>query len=199
MTQEQVKAIKQSFRLRMNGVASQSMRTKGVDYKLNWGVSLPDLKAMAGEYGQDYDLAVALWKESVRECKILATLIMPPERMLPDLVELWLEQTTTQELAELAVFHLYQHLDFAADLAFQWIAGDKPLTVLSGFQLLASLFKQKKEPNERDINEFLDQAQVSLHDESLSVRHAAMNAVYAFCDLGDDYEQLARRALPDVL
>lgn len=197
--QETIKRIKQSFRLRMNGVASQSMRTKGVDYKLNWGVSLPDLKAMAAEYGKDYDLAVALWKENVRECKIMATMIMPAEKMLPDLVELWMEETTTQELAELAVFNLYQYLPFSADLAFEWIASDKPLYLLSGFQLLACIFKQKKEPNERDINEFLDQAQVALDAESLPVKHAAMNALYAFCDLGDGYERLAHSALPDYL
>jgi hypothetical protein len=183
----------------MNGVASQSMRTKGVDYKLNWGVSLPDLKAMAAEYGKDYDLAVALWKENVRECKIMATMIMPAENMLPDLVELWMEETTTQELAEFAVFNLYQYLPFSADLAFEWIASDKPLYLLSGFQLLACIFKQKKGPNERDINEFLDQAQVALDAESLPVKHAAMNALYAFCDLGDDYERLAHSALPDYL
>ena len=30
--------IKKSFHLRMNGVASQSMREKGLDYKINWGI-----------------------------------------------------------------------------------------------------------------------------------------------------------------
>ena len=32
-----VRTIKQSFRLLMNGVTAQSMRDKGVQYKLNWG------------------------------------------------------------------------------------------------------------------------------------------------------------------
>ena len=32
---EKVKEIKQSFRLVMNGPASQSMREKGIKYKLN--------------------------------------------------------------------------------------------------------------------------------------------------------------------
>lgn len=35
---EKLKEIKQSFRLMMNGPASQSMRNKGLAYKLNWGV-----------------------------------------------------------------------------------------------------------------------------------------------------------------
>ena len=32
---EKLKAIKRSFRLFMNGVTSQSMREKGLDYKIN--------------------------------------------------------------------------------------------------------------------------------------------------------------------
>ena len=40
---DKLNKIKQSFRLMMNGPASQSMREKGVSYKLNWGVSFADL------------------------------------------------------------------------------------------------------------------------------------------------------------
>ena len=60
-TNEKLKAIKRSFRTVMNGVASHSMREKGVGYKLNWGVSLVHLREMAATYGKDYDLAIALW------------------------------------------------------------------------------------------------------------------------------------------
>ena len=76
---QKINTIKQSFRLYMNGPVSQSMREKGVNYKLNWGVSFSDLQRQALEYGKDRLLAVELWKESIRECRILATLIMPAE------------------------------------------------------------------------------------------------------------------------
>ena len=46
----QLMAIKRSFRLWMNGPGSQSMRDKGLDYKINWGVPLIELKRMAAEY-----------------------------------------------------------------------------------------------------------------------------------------------------
>ena len=45
-TQEKLKEIKRSFRLLMNGEASKSMREKGLDYHLNWGVAFTDLKQM---------------------------------------------------------------------------------------------------------------------------------------------------------
>ncbi len=194
-TQEKLKEIKKSFFLRMDGTASRSMREKGLDYKINWGVSIPDLRKMADEYGKDYELAIELWKENIRECKILATMMMPPEQMLPEIVELWMEQTPSQEIAEMAAFNLYQHLEYAPVLAFQWIAGDNEMEQICGYNLLARLFMKGQEPNERGIQEFLDQALTALQSPSVSVRHAAMNCVRRFASLGDDYTQICKSAL----
>ena len=194
-TQEKLKEIKKSFFLRMDGTASRSMREKGLDYKINWGVSIPDLRKMADEYGKDYALAIELWKENIRECKILATMMMPPEQMLPEIVELWMEQTSSQEIAEMAAFNLYQHLEYAPVLAFQWIAGDNEMEQICGYNLLARLFMKGQEPNERGIQEFLDQALTALQSPSISVRHAAMNCVRRFASLGDDYTQICKSAL----
>ena len=195
MTNEKIKEIKQSFRLMMNGTASRSMREKGADYKLNWGVSLPDLQAMAEEIGKDYELAISLWKEDVRECKILATMLMPPEKMLPEAAEIWMEQTNSQEMAEIAAFQLYQHLDFASILAFRWMASDKMPYLVCAYQILARLFAKGQEPNERGINEYLDQVAIALGDEHAGVRRAAYNSVVHFTQLGEDYEKMARKAL----
>jgi 3-methyladenine DNA glycosylase AlkD len=111
--QQQVKEIKQSFRQMMDGSVAASMRTKGVDYKLNWGATLPRLREKAEETGKNYDLAIALWKEDVRECKILATMIMPADEVLPEVIDIWMEQITSQEIAEQAVFNLFQYLSYA--------------------------------------------------------------------------------------
>ena len=194
-THEKLKKIKQSFRLMMNGVASRSMRDKGADYKINWGVSLPDLQQMALEYGKDYELAIELWKEDIRECKILATMLMPPEQMPAEIVDIWMEQTHSQEMVEMACFHLYQHLDYAPVLAYQWMAAEDDLHQMAAYLILARIFSRGQEPNERGINEFLDQAASALESESAGVRHAAMNCVLRFSDLGEDYEKMARNAL----
>ena len=108
--QQKIKELKRSFRLVMNGPASQSMREKGLDYRLNWGVPVIQLKQMAKELGKDYDLAIALWKEDIRECKILATLVMPAEQMPQEVAEIWMEQTHTQEMAEMQALNVYQHV-----------------------------------------------------------------------------------------
>jgi 3-methyladenine DNA glycosylase AlkD len=193
--QQQVKEIKQSFRQMMDGSVAASMRTKGVDYKLNWGATLPRLREKAEEIGKNYDLAIALWKENVRECKILATMIMPPSEVLPEVIDIWMEQTPTQEIAEQTAFNLYQYLPFAPEKAYTWMASADPLYQLCGFHIITRLFMNGQEPNERGINEFIDQAIVALQGESIPVRKAAMAAVKRFANLGLVYERIAKSAL----
>ncbi|NPD93123.1 DNA alkylation repair protein [Xylanibacter muris] len=195
MTQEEIqnklKDIKKSFRLVMDGVTAQSMRDKGLDYHINWGAAVPRLKAMAKEIDKDYGLSVALWKENIRECKILATLVMPVDMMESDMVDLWMEQTDSVEIAEMASLNLYQYLPFAAEKAYQWIASDKELYQLCGFHVLSRLFMNGQQPNERGINEFLDQWQVAVCGSSVMVRKAAVAALLRFAGLGLVYERMA--------
>ena len=197
-TNEKLKAIKRSFRTVMNGVASHSMREKGVGYKLNWGVSLVHLREMAATYGKDYDLAIALWKEDIRECKILATLIMPAERLLPEVADIWLEQTTSQELAEMLAANLLKDVSYAPEIAYRWMASDSDIRQICGFCILSRLFMRGQEPNERGINEFLDQALAALQGPSLAVRKAVLSALLRFADLGLVYERLAKTAAKSI-
>lgn len=194
----QIKEIKLSFRQMMDGSIAQSMRNKGVDYHLNWGATLPRLREKADGIGKNYDLAIALWKENVRECKILATMIMPPDVVLPEVIDVWMEQTATQEIAEQAAFNLYQYLPYAPEKAYTWIASDKELYQLCGFHILSRLFMNGQEPNERGINEFIDQALAALQGESIAVRKAAMSSMQRFAELGLVYQRLAKSAIKTV-
>jgi 3-methyladenine DNA glycosylase AlkD len=192
---ERLREIKQSFRLMMNGVASQSMREKGLDYKLNWGAPFTSLKEKAEEIGKDYDLSIALWKEDIRECKILATLIMPSDRILPDVVDIWMEQTHSLEIAEMASFNLYQYLPYASEKAFQWMASSQEIPQVCAYHVLSRLFMRMMAPNERSDNEYLDQVQTALKSEYFSVRKAAFASLNKYMDLGQEYEERGRKVL----
>ena len=188
---EKLKEIKQSFRLYMNGVTAKSLCDKGLNYHLNWGASLQHLQEMAGEYKdltteEKTELASLLWKENIRECKILATMLMPADNFPADLAMLWVEQTPTQEVAELAAMHLYQHLPYAKDMALQLIAQPYEMAQLQGYCILARLFSNNTEFTESEINEVIDQAQstfksqssdISHQSSSISLRHAILNTI----------------------
>ena len=193
-TQDKLKQIKGRFRLLMNGVVAQSMRDKGVGYKINWGVGLPALRQMASEYGKDYALAVELWKEDIRECKILATLIMPASAMEADLVDIWVSQLPNVEMAEMAAFNLFRHLDGAKGHALTWLASGNVLEQVCGYNVLSRLFMSGEDLTEREINEFVDQAQSAIVDDNMSVRRAVTNALLRFAQKGDVYRAMLKSA-----
>jgi hypothetical protein len=194
-TEEKVKQIKRSFRLLMNGEASKYMRENGIEYHLNWGVAFSDLRMMAEEYGKDYHLAVQLWMENIRECKILATLIMPAEEMTPQLADLWMGQAQTLEMAEMLAHNLFQHLDFAASMAFRWIASSLTLHQVCGYHIISGRLRQGMTPDTRGIAEIIDQATTALRDESMPVRHAAYNCLNRLASLGEDYAKVVEMAM----
>lgn len=175
--QEILKNIKTQLRLSMNGVASHSMREKGLNYKLNFGVELPRIKDIAKQYDQDHELAQTLWKENVRESKILAGMLQPIDSFFPEIADIWVEDIQNIEIAELTCMNLFQYLPYAAAKSFQWMADDREYTQTCGFILAARLLSREAIMNERAEDEFLDQAFAAISDSLYYPRKAAVLAI----------------------
>ena len=176
-TQETIKEIKKQFRLFMNGIVSQSMREKGLDYKLNFGIELPRLKEIAAKFEKNHDVAQALWKENIRECKILAGMLQPIDTFYPEIADIWVEDMHYPEIAELTCMNLFQHLPYASDKAFQWMADEGEYFQFCGYMLMARLLMRGSEMNERAENEFLDQAMTALQGETGMICRSASTAL----------------------
>ena len=192
---EQLKDIKTQLRLSMNGAVSQSMREKGLVYKLNFGVELPRIKGIAASYEKDHALAQALWKEDIRECKILAGLLQPVDTFLPEIADIWVDTMPTVEIAELTSMNLFQHLPYAPAQAFRWIADERELAQICGFLTIARLLQKKGDMEDRVANEFLDQAVSSFLAGSYSVRSAVMAALRRFMEHSEEHAFRACRCV----
>ena len=177
-TQETIREIKGKLRLFMNGVLSQSLREKGLKYRLIFGVELPRLKEIAAGYEQSHNLAQALWKEDIRECKILAAYLQPTNTFDPELADFWMESIDNTELADYVCIALFRRLPYASQSAFQWIASGERMMMYTGFRLMNHLIATLgTEMSERSRNEFLDQVQSVLQGDDLIIKQAAQSAL----------------------
>ena len=169
------KDIKQSLRLLMSGVTAQSLRGKGVDYHLNWGANLLHLREMASQYEPSLELATLLWTDNIRECKILATILMPVGEFSEDLAMKWISETPTQEIAEIASKQLFSQLPYAKSLALRLIASADLMPQLYGYCILGSLSNLSPEEKQQIIL----QANNTINDTTLPIglRHSAHNAM----------------------
>ena len=188
-TTEKLQLIKRDFRSLMNGTAAASLREKGLHYRLIFGVEWPQLMRLSAEIGKDHDLAQALWKEDIRECRLLAGLIQPVETFSLELADVWIETMHYPEEAQYTVLSLFQHLPHVSEAAFNWIARSEEMYRLCGWLVLARLFMKGLPLNTRSEDEFIDQAETSLQDPSLAVRVAARNAVLKYSIIGEREEQ----------
>ena len=180
---ETIREIKGKLRLFMNGVLSQSLREKGLKYRLIFGVELPRLKEIAAEYEPNHELAQALWKEDIRECKILAAYLQPTESFYPEIADIWVEQIHNSELADYVCMALFRRLPYASQKAFQWIASGERMPMYIGFRLMGHLFATLgTEMNERSRDEFIDQAQAVLQGDDLLLMQAARSALDRYED-----------------
>ena len=188
-TAQKLQLIKRDFRSLMNGTAAASLREKGLHYRLIFGVEWPQLMRLSAEIGKDHDLAQALWKEDIRECRLLAGLIQPVETFSLELADVWIETMHYPEEAQYTVLSLFQHLPHVSEAAFNWIARSEEMYRLCGWLVMARLFMKGLPLNTRSEDEFIDQAETSLQDPSLAVRVAARNAVLKYSLIGEREEQ----------
>ena len=171
--QERIREIKQQLRLKMNGVASESMREAGIGYKLNFGVGIPGLKEIASGIEKDVELADALWKEDIRECRILAALVYPENLFQADLADIWIEQIMFPDLAEVCSMYLFSRMQGASESAFRWIASDNALARYCGFLTIAHMLRGGREMGQRYVQELKDQAAAAIGGTDIMCAQAA--------------------------
>ncbi len=178
--------INSQLRSYMDGTTARSLRDKGCTNKVVWGVSVHHLREIAQEYSPDYTLATHLWQMDVRECKLLATMLMDVKMMDIHTANDWIAQIDNYELAEMFVFNLAQYLPFADSLAHQSVTSHDAVRLLVGYHLYSRLFVNGFLPSEEETNFFLFRATQDLHDENISIRRAAMNAIIHFSHLSSE-------------
>lgn len=140
--EEKIKEIKKSLRLAMNGVVSTLQRRQGLNYKINFGVEIPRIKELAAKYKKEKQLANSLWKENIRECRILAILIMPVEEFTKDDADCWIATAQYTELADQLSMHLLSRIPNAAEYALSWAQGEESITAYCGFATFAHLLRK---------------------------------------------------------
>lgn len=197
-TTEKLKVIKRSFRLFMNGVTAASMRNKGLEYKINWGVSQIDLRNMASQYTDDKPLAIALWAEhNIRECKLLATMIMPSDEMSEDEATEWADTCQTIEIMESAVFNLFQKLDFAQSLACHMLASPDTLVRTGSYNLVCRLMKRNAELSDSLLKLIFEQASSDLKTSDRGLSHAIVNCLTYISTDNKTYAETADQILDE--
>ncbi len=141
---KQFQEILLTIKNRKNGVVSDSMKQQGISYKLNWGVSIIELKQIAKGYEQNHLLALKLWNKQWRETMILATLLDEPKTVAEEQMDFWTKSFENIEIVEQATANLWVKTPFAFVKAIEWCRGKKHFVRYTGVQLIGRLALTEK-------------------------------------------------------
>ena len=137
--ENQIKSIRRAIYLSMNGICAENIDNSGLEYKQNFGVSWARLCEIAQNYTQNYELAERLWLMSIRETKLLATLLCPPHELTAERLAEWANGLTTIELAEIFAFALLRKTTNLTSQIIDLEKSENQLLRLTAYHTLARL------------------------------------------------------------
>jgi 3-methyladenine DNA glycosylase AlkD len=136
-TQVKYLEILQEIKSHQNGDVSVSMAQMGIIYGVNYGVSIPMLKVIAEGYKNDHELALMLFNQDIRECKILASLIDDPKKVTGEQMDLWSQGFVNHEVVEQVCGNLFWKTECALSRSIEWCLSSDELLQKAGMIIAA--------------------------------------------------------------
>lgn len=194
---DEVREIKKSLRLAMNGIVSTLQRRQGLDYKINFGVEVPRLKGIAEAHEKSSGLATTLWQDNIRECKMLAIFLMPEEAYCT-VADKWVEDVRFTEIADQLAMHLLCKLPDAWDKALQWTGKQEGLYGYCGFLTVSHLVRRDTRPSAEQEQAFFNSIIAIDRQERQDITAlCALNALTNYLDRFQDAAARFKKTMDD--
>jgi hypothetical protein len=123
-----MQTVKRRFYAMRNGALAAQMRNAGLNYSINFGLNLPQIKEIAAEQNTTLtsaellQLACDLWKNNTtRESMLIAPMLYPADLMTEKVALQWMVQAPTTEVADNLCHSLLRKLPFAGTLPARFL------------------------------------------------------------------------------
>lgn len=135
-----MQTVKRHFFAMRNGVIADAIRKGGLDYKIIFGLNLPQLAEIAAQLEHSAGLGAMLWSDRrTRESMLLAPMVYPVEDMNRTTAGKWLAEACTTEVADVLWMKLLRRHPDALDMAIEGVADVSPMKRYTSLRLMLNL------------------------------------------------------------
>lgn len=166
-TEKTFRQLLQLVQSHKNGDVAKAMKESGLNYKMNWGVSIVELREISRKFGPNHLLALKLWNKQWRETMILATLLDEPGEVTEEQMDYWTKSFETAEMVEQASANLWWKTRFAFVKALEWCRGKKHLVRFTGIHLAGRLALTDKNAIDEMFEPFFEELLTLAKDSKL--------------------------------
>jgi 3-methyladenine DNA glycosylase AlkD len=104
-----------------------------------FGLTTPQMKALAREIGKNQKLALSLWRTGNHDARHLAHFIAEPEKFSEALAERWVRNFDSWDIVDGVCLYVFVHTPFAWKKAVEWARREEEVVRRAGFTLMACL------------------------------------------------------------
>lgn len=131
------------------------MARYGINVERAFGVSVPELRKVAGRLGPDHELALALWKTGNHEARLLACFVDDPAAVTGAQVEAWARDFDSWDVCDQATTSLFDRTRHAWTKAAEWAVRNEAWVKRGGFALMAGLAAHDKAADDSAFEKLL--------------------------------------------
>jgi len=150
----------------------EGMARFGINPKNTYGVSIPEIRALAKKIGKDHSLAQQLWSSGIHEARILAGLIDEAKLVNEEQMEKWVKDFDSWDVCDQVCMNLFDKTKFAYEKAIEWSKRKEEFVKRAAFAMMASLAVHDKKAKDEDFLKFLPLIKRESVDERNFVRKA---------------------------
>ena len=151
---------------------AEGMAYFGIRAPRSYGLSAPQMHALAREAGRDHALALELWSSGVHDARHIAALVADPARVTESLMERWARDFASWDVVDTCCCYLFIYTPFGWKKAVEWSRRREEFVKRAGFSLMAYLAVHDKSPSDGQFLRLLPVIEREAGDERNFVRKA---------------------------
>ncbi|MBS7622611.1 DNA alkylation repair protein [Candidatus Bathyarchaeota archaeon] len=172
---------------RLEGMARYGMK---VERRL--GVSVPDMRRIAKEFGKDHRLALTLWKAGLAEARMVASMIGEPEKLTEEQMDEWVKDIDSWDVCDQVCMNLFEKSPLAWKKILDWSRREEEFVKRAAFSLIACLAWHSKGDGDERFLRLLPVIEQGATDERNYVKKAVD---WALRNIGKRNRNLNRAAI----
>ena len=151
----QLEQILEQLKALSDPKAVEGMARFGINPENTYGVSIPNLRNMAKQVGQNRQLAQQLWDSQIHEARILASMVDDPQQVTDEQMENWVEDFDSWDVCDQCIMNLFEKTKFAYEKAVEWSSRKEEFVKRAGFVLMARTAVSHKKASDDKFLAFL--------------------------------------------
>lgn len=175
-TEDQYKKILKNIRVQANGEIAENVQ-KTSKKLLTYGCNDLVIKNIANNFERNHQLAQMLWKENIREAKLIAILLEETDKLTEKQADELIHQTTDIHIINWLCLHLFSKLPFALEKCKEWKNNSSEFVKSAAYILLSRLAMKDNKISDNEFINFLPYLKNDLFSENKNISNAVSQAL----------------------